>query len=68
MRPELHDKRQKLKQAADDLIKDYMAEHDDLREQILNMENALAMKKAQLAMVDDQITQLSRSSEALARE
>ena len=68
MRPELQAKRDKLKAAATDLIQDYMADYDRLREEIMALESALAQKKGEQAMIDDTIRQLSRSAEALDRE
>ena len=68
MRPELKEKHDKLKAAATDLIGDYVREYDDFRVHVAELENALAMKKVHLAMVDDQIAQLTRSVEALDRE
>ena len=68
MRPELQEKRQRLKAAANDLLGDYVEEEQRLKQEVAELESALAMKKAEWAMIDDMVTQLSRSAEALDRE
>lgn len=68
MRPDTQAKRDKVREAATDLLDDYKAEATALRHEIESLGSALAMKQAELAMITDQITQISRAKESLDRE